>query len=539
VLTARDGSNNNILGTFLPQVGNTVRIVAQLRNNTTNSFVSFPTGVSFTVIPSRLEGVAINDVEVSNAAGEFSNDYSLNATDKTLLTRTLAGGATAVEVLLFSFDYGGTASVTVRTTAPDGSTVRDTLTLPLDSDSDGVPDAWEVTQAGFDPYNAHSFNTQQLDGAVDLDTSLDNTFNGDGLRAERECRGVVFGTGGDKSHRLVHERLDPRKKDLFVRGDNFANSLPPNTMPNVLAFSMAVPGGNAFENAGIVVHDVTGLPTFSGATEPPFLDIAVVTNETAKTDTRAPGGGVEDGFLNHIASLDSPRFWTWDAKGDSCIGTATAYAQEIDTTTGQVICTGTRLYHLNLFHYFFNRPYQDEVTGHKRCGSTLLLTGTLNPSYQGKLDPLAKVEDFRTENGLGPERQSGTNEDRFIKNGLLDGDCKQTDWKGRGYGSQPYQVGYQVSVFDVEGDGLVENPPIADPLTPATSKEYTLDQVQIHTAVHEAGHAVGICPFPGATGDNRCHTTDPTDVMANHSNNWDRAGSFSALSRSLILIHNR
>ena len=176
------------------------------------------------------------------------------------------------------------------------------------------------------------------------------------------------------------------------------------------------------------------------------------------------------------------------------------------------------------------------------------------PEAAGLLDPLDLVEDYRNENGIGPETFRGKTEDRFIDNDVvLDGDHMMviTDeagviistWKDMPYGTlqQPYQAGVDFSCFDADGDGLVENPPCSasntvgctDPLNLNPSGkdvgEYDADQLQLHTAIHEMGHAVGI----------KEHTFDDDCAMFDDSPDWDRAGFFCDLAKSQIMIHNK
>jgi len=442
--------------------------------------------------------VATNGTEVYT--GEPSNDYSLHPTDKNILSKSMPAGSSA-DVDLYSFDFGGQAAIIVSTTAPDSSPVERILRLPLDTDIDLLPDAWEAiyNSAGFNQNNANSFSSDLNDGQKDIDTSLSNTLIGDGLTNFREYRGIIY----DNS---THERLNPTRKDIFVRGDNFGNSTAPSSAPDILNFSINF-AVNAFEEANITVHDVTGMPSFSGATEPPHIDILVVTNNTTGTNTLE---GSADGYVNH----DGARYWSWDTKGASYIGTSDTYNIYINPDTGAVK-RGTYTYHLNLMHYFLNRPYWDETTN------------PINSTYVGLLDPLNLVEDYRQENGTGPETSKGQTEDRYRVNGLLDGDRKKTDWRGVLYGSQIYRAGYNFSTFDSDGDGLVENPAVTD--SKSISREYTLAESQFHTVIHEIGHGVGIAG----------HTTDPTCVMYGVSNNWDRAGHFSDYARGQIKIHNR
>ena len=128
----------------------------------------------------------------------------------------------------------------------------------------------------------------------------------------------------------------------------------------------------------------------------------------------------------------------------------------------------------------------------------------------------------------------------MAENGVLDGDRMDPNWKlpANIYGAEEYKTGRNYSAFDADGDGMVENPVVDDPvnLSPDPSGmnpdpgEYTLKQVQLHTVLHEMGHAVGM---------DEQHTSDPLDLMYEESINWSRAGHFSPYSQSQILVHNK
>jgi hypothetical protein len=363
VFEARDATEANVINTWLPSAypaapesvdddgdsitdwvqTSSITIVAMLKNPS-GDIVPFDGDVSFSLSTSHWEGVATNATEVS----PFSNDYSFDSIDKTDLSETdsTAGGSTEATVELYSFDYGGQATITATTTLTDSTVVVGTVDLPLDSDNDLLPNVWEITRpsaAGFNAFNANSFSTSLDDGLEDIDTSLGNTFIGDGLTNFREYRGILLEIVSSCAVTgTYHERLDPTHKDLFVRGVDYANSCPPSTAPDVLNFSVNVTGGSAFEEAGIDVHDVTRMPSFSGTIEPPHIDILVVTNDTTNTTTLE---GYADGYQNHLGT----RYWTWDTKGASFIGTPILY--NFNSITEK---QGTYTYHLNLMHYFYN-----------------------------------------------------------------------------------------------------------------------------------------------------------------------------------------
>jgi len=166
-------------------------------------------------------------------------------------------------------------------------------------------------------------------------------------------------------------------------------------------------------------------------------------------------------------------------------------------------------------HYIYNKPYTDATSG---C------VGTLN----GRLDPLSKVEDFYIENGTGPDSKAKYNEDRCTPNSALDGDRMDPGWTAVFYGLDEWHRGRKNSVFDANNNGLVENPRVDDPLL--ITKEYSPEMLQLHTVIHEMGHAVGC---------DEQHTTDATCVMYVSSPEWDRAGHFSAYARGQFYIHNK
>jgi hypothetical protein len=310
VLEASDGTTN-VTSTWLPEDGYSVIVVAKLRNPT-GVLVPFPStsDVTFTLFPSTWEGVATNDTELYSVSP--SNDFSFDAIDKGVLNQTAAaGGNFEATVDLYSFDFGGQATVTASTIDPDGNLIDSTIVLPLDSDNDGLPDAWENAHAGLNASNPHTFSSTTLDSEEDIDTSLNNSYTGDGLTNSQEYRGIIFDTGTGGPGTYTHKRLNPTHKDLFVRGDNFKNSILKNyTDPGVLDFSLnyatiyGVSGGkSAFEEAQIDVHDVTGMPSFLNTAdplwEPPNIDILVVTNDTVNTTTIA---GYANGYINHLGT---------------------------------------------------------------------------------------------------------------------------------------------------------------------------------------------------------------------------------------------
>lgn len=506
---------------------NLVTVTAQFRKPDGSIAEQFPAGLfTVTLNPSNWEGVAINDTEQS----PYSNDYSFSNTDKNDLTKVIDLGENqdSFSFDLWAFDFGG--QVTILISGPDGAggTAEGSITLPLDADGDLLPDAWEKIHFGEDfAYNRFTFSSTQDDGQVDVDTSLENPYKGDGISNFMEYRGVVEDAPYDNGGVIYsYVQLNPTLKDLFVRGDNFANSIPSppaEVLDWVLPFSVDVAkvfagnpayssGLNAFEDAGITVHDVTGMPNFAGPEEPPNLDILVITNMTE----RDPDDnyihtllGKENGLINH-PSQTMIRYWSWDLKGASLIGDAELYAVLRDEN-GIALKQATETYALCLQHYIHDKPYIDAVEG---C-----------VGKNDLLDPVEDVEDYYIENGTGPDAKAKYNEDRCINNGELDGDRMDPSWAMEYNISNPEWIrGHELSTFDTNNDGRIENP------SGTITTQYTPEQIQLHTVIHEMGHAVGC---------DKEHTSDPACVMYDDSPDWDRAGHFSTHAREQIYIHNK
>ena len=477
-----NGSGDNIIGTWLPKPSQAeyenvtslptpdyiegavlpavpvemsqVTIVATLIDPDGNQ-TDFINPVTFTIDPegsSRKPGVAINDGS-ETCSGDCSNDFSFDPYDRDALNLPVPEAAGAPEALapLYAFDFGGWVTIQAKTTLGDGTEVKGTRKFPLDTDGDDLPDVWEeyLAIAGFDKLNKNSFGQDLNDGYEDIDESLNNVNDGDDINNYMEYRGIILDDAGGTV--VTHQRLNPMMKDLFIRGDNFANSIPPNL--DVLNFSVHVDGGSAFEEAHIAVHDVTGRLLFSQAEEPPNLDILVVKNvtDTTKNELRD-----DDGFINHYAS----RSWSWDYKGASYSGRVNVYSYDPELDK-----KGTFLYYLNLMNYVYNRPYKDEVIDEEYPGWDTY-QAPLNEDYIDLLDPVDKVEDYYLENGYGPEAIRGKKENQFRtdQSTVLDGDHMIAGWTAKIYGSKPYEAGYDFSVFDADGDGRVEWPAVTDAL---------------------------------------------------------------------------
>jgi hypothetical protein len=548
-----------------------VTIEARLRNNSTGVFENFPGIVTFSLSGiSQYPGIAINDKETCPCSNDVS--FDINDPSNILPIQINATGSLTASVNLYVFDFA--AKVTLHASTSNG-TITDEIEIPIDGDHDDLPTYWEDHCSLEDPScalnstNKFTYSANKTDAEMDIDVSENNTYNFDGLSNFNEYRGVIFDLMSLDGSTITgtHKRLHPKKKDLFVRGDGYKNStecrLPiGSSLPycrvnnnDVLDFVIGpLPGEtgfkNAFENAGIVVHDVTGMPSFyaydgineeTRYIEPPNIDIVVVYNDTTHTDTLEGGA---NGYINQIAV----RYWTWDTKGASYYGDATMYHYWVNPQNGYVN-HGAYTYHLNLMHYFHNRPYWDSTVTDGQYY-------VANTAYIGKLDPESTVEDKKIEDGsLQKTNKTTTNEDTSPTDGYLTGDHVKlgkhptnpsgTDplypkWDSRDYSGNTvlvptkdsiyYRVGYDFSPFDADNNGLVEPPDTPDPLNTPLDRQADPLKVQRQTIMHEMGHAVGIRSPE--------HPCEIVNAMCVPVQNWDVAGVFSPDALRQIIIHN-
>ena len=480
--------------------------------------------VSYT-ITSLPSGYAFNSFYVSyitNLTGKYTND----PTDTTPAavdfncgtTLCLNGQRFTGSAQLTALDYGGSITLCVKLTKSGATDIVECIRVPKDSDNDSLPDAWE-------------YQYGDLTGNGDVDKDVARAFTGDGLTNFEEYRGVKWSTevvlSSDNttyqtpayvsSGVVQHMRLDPTKKDLFVKYTGYNSDYP---------FAI----GEAFKNAGIKVYAIDNAVFTSNNLSKTGIGVVEVTHSTS----------VYSGTDGHINKRLCPtvRDWTWDVKGYSGQGISTAYGSP---TT----------YQPSLDNYFSDKPYLDQT-----------------PGTSGKLDPLTTIglEDKNDDAKVATKYCSNSickictaNSDcsspapagtcrlpKFCPNGkscTTDSDCTPDtcaveDRNGNSalngdklvLGSYTQNPG--LSPFNIDGDDYVELPILTNPsqLTAGVrdSGEYTKKQVLKHTITHELGHAVGV---------STSHTTVSTDVMYQWSNNWSRDNQFSIPARAQIQIH--
>jgi hypothetical protein len=267
------------------------------------------------------------------------------------------------------------------------------------------------------------------------------------------------------NQKTKHFRTDPLlRKDLFLTYTGY-------TKGYTSEFPFAI--GAAFQEAGIDVWALDA--SFSANLGSNNIHVAGIVHNTSTNY------GSENGRINKRGIRD----WTWDTKGVSGIGTATAYG------------SGTKTYQKALNYYFTDRPYRDRT-----------------PGTTGQLDPLSGVED-KDDDGVKDSLEDANG------SGALDGDL---------YYSSFTTANKDLSAFDIDKNGKVELPVAGKVSAINPDHEYTKKQVLKHTITHELGHAVGAA--------DATHNSDPSCLMYQYSNNWSRDGFFSNSAKAKIQIHN-
>jgi len=309
--------------------------------------------------------------------------------------------------------------------------------------------------------------------------------------------------------------------------------------------------GTAYAAAGIAVHvanlqDPDNDGALGGATpylqsltetapRSPNVDVAFFYNEMLVTlDT-----GLNAGPIRPVVN-GAPRAWTYSTKGitkgtssGSDVGTLTTYPED------------ARTFQRALDHYFADTPYVDDP-----------VFGTV-----GQLDPFTAVEDANDDGSVdtGEDTFVNANPEVVASNGVLDGDhylgVSPEPPPGGPNQSNPFldpdpsnqdafiaddtrgtpgdlsdDLVTTLSPFDVNQDGLVEDPDTDPNSSLHTANEYTKAHALKHTITHELGHVLGIPDLDQGS---------EALLMSQDSYNWVRDATLDAEAElPFIKVHN-
>jgi CSLREA domain-containing protein len=320
-----------------------------------------------------MSGIVVNPPTItltsksSTEPGKYTNDESTdNSPDYEQVSNT------GSQLVVRALDFGGKLTVQARAsfTLPDGTPIllQKALTLPQDSDGDGLPDAWEQRFGDLKPEE-------------DLDRSEANTFIGDGLTNFEEYRGFRWGRALVRVEpnavyqtpiyapqgAAEHFRGNPFRKDLFITFTGYDVGNP---------FALGTAFIDDDKGAGLDVHvaEATAVPGERG------LDVVRVRNELVQTYP------FTDGHINKRGVRD----WTWDIKGASTVGDGLNYGVPVT-------------YQMSLDFYFADLPYVDAAPG-DRVLEPVTAESVEDTNDNGRIDVILS----RSEDGNG--------------NGVLDGD---------------------------------------------------------------------------------------------------------------------
>jgi len=577
-VTIVDGAGNPIYDTWLPAYGQSVKVKATWAGS-----VPAPAQAVFRLkMTSNYPGRAVNDPNPAemqshgypswyyDASRQIDNFHGpdfglttapLSSLDQCNSVDCFSQGRLIVPatetgtyyVYLNCWDYGGRTEIFV--TDPVSGTNIGQMWVPEGSDKNGIGSAWVYDQG-----------TSRLDPNADSDAVVFESLGaynaplGDDFNNFEEYRGIIYTPTVFENP--THLRLNPYRKDLFVRG---------------VGFDAPLHIGDAFVNAGIDVHDTTSWR--HDVTEDGRFFVYY---------RKGMITGIDTGTLRKVTGVDTewPTFWPkheWEFKLDSDNGEdkwapigSWSSPQELYLDFSYAGTSGSGSYtirkplpHINVLivrndkinafgssqdgHIQFvgasgptqqnplgNRYWRWSTKGYAWCNTTadqasmygLAVAlekplayyfndkpykdgGTWNGSgwngANGKLDPLNAVED--REDQMSPA--DGIMGD--VPNGVWDGDQRLSTYSG------------QLNPFDINNNRLVELPMASDPNSVDSLYEYDLAQVLRHTYTHEIAHALA----------GPSHTNDPTCLMYKYSNNWSRENHLGDYYRSLLRVHNK
>ncbi len=254
----------NVIGgdfdSWLPEYGKVLQLQAYWPG------VNAPESVAFTLQnTSRYPGRAINDPEPEAGIITYPAGYQYYGFDFGLTldpaSYTYNQGPVTVRddadgvidgryaIYLKCWDYGARTKVVVTHTMDPN--IRDERWVPKGSNTNGIAGAWQ-----------YAGTPERLIPTADIDTitlEQPNSYEspvGDGINNFDEYRGILFIPAGGSG--LTHERLNPYRKDLFVRADGFDDAFgdPYDESDPDAEYPFRL--GLALKNAGIDVHNTTG-----------------------------------------------------------------------------------------------------------------------------------------------------------------------------------------------------------------------------------------------------------------------------------------
>jgi hypothetical protein len=495
-----------------------VRLRAQF---VTTTGLTPPASVTFSIAPSAIAGTAGNEncePDPTNPTKDFSIGVASLASQQVVVPD---GGGGVYQTTLYSYDWGGKVAITVTGTTPTGVTANGSLALPVDTDGDDLPDAYEknaVLNANQSGVNVLNFQNPDQNGNGIRDR--DDRFARDGLSNFEKYRGVYLVGPAAASTGVFSgfQRLGAGTRHLFIRGRGFRDDpavpsgfcgINPSTGAPVPDATLSVANpcpafqvGAAFSSIGVTVHNVSG--SFTTTTELPRTSLVNPTQPTLDMATVTYDGvNCKGSEACDTISKFGVRQWGNNTLGYTPVyGTATTYG------------TAT-VYKRAVESYFKARPYQ-----HRTNDPSRVVTA---PDGTPMLAPITIVGD-----------SSGTGAD----NGLTDTGEATVSGQLAGDTYIAGSFSQQLSVFDVNSDSCVENPTVADPTTiarctpnldTAAVPSATKQQVGRSVVTHETGHLTGI----------NGHTADSTDIMYLSTINFIRDGHFSSTAAGLVQIHNK
>jgi hypothetical protein len=565
---------------WLPEDGNTARFKVTVRDDADNPVVAT---------------ITLTEITISTEPGKYTNDSDTSTGDDFLVEKSgtaLISGNTisSGDALDFSsYDYGG--SVIIRAEATVGAeTVRKYFRLPKDTDGpdadsdgvpdgDGLPDAWEELYTG------------NISPGDDLETHTGSSILGDELSASEEYRGIMWGAklvkvdttqssftcvDTDSSSASCsnpyqtdaylpeaspsgHYRTDPNRKDLFIKFEfydyvsydsttathTFTREYAQTGCAGVTALATATIFDNCTFALGSVFNEEVGLDVYVYRLT--AADVGDDGDEAVVGENNIDAAVVKNAFSeaadardNHIFPRPAnynPRDWSWSTKGRTNSAGDPA-----------VIYSDVKTFQYALDNYFNEYPYIDDE---QQWGGSSWVS---DPGGNDKLDMRTKVEDtnddgvLRLSGGPPSGRDDATYNDG---DSVLDGDhlfeaknnnqyiCKPAPNNPPDPPNPPVCT-YELTVFDIDKDGMIEHALQGDPDSIPASAENTKAQALKHTLSHEVGHAIGI----GYGMERDGHTNNPTCLMDEPSINWRRDDHFSTEAegernvKSEIYIHN-